>query len=270
MPPRVFLKLGGSLITEKDNPHTPRPDVLARLAGEIAAAVVNSPQLRLVIGHGSGSFGHAAAHKHGTRQGVRTPEQWLGFADVWYEARALNQLVVEALHTVGLPVMALPPSSYLLAQDGRPGAVDPEIISRALDAGMIPLVNGDVAFDTVRQGTILSTEDVFASLAGNLHPTRILLAGLEAGVWADFPACTRLIPVLTPADLAAAGDNIGGSASADVTGGMREKVHLMLQLCAQVPGMEALIFSGLPAGNLNLALLGASPGTRLFVPSGKE
>ena len=32
----VFLKLGGSLITDKDRPRTPRPDVLARLAASTA------------------------------------------------------------------------------------------------------------------------------------------------------------------------------------------------------------------------------------------
>jgi isopentenyl phosphate kinase len=264
--PLIFLKLGGSLITEKDHPRTPRADVLARVAGEIAFARTSDPQLRLVIGHGSGSYGHVAARKHGTRQGVHSPEEWLGFAEVWYEARILNQLVVEALHAAGLPVIAFPPSSYLLAQDGTPGTVHAETFSRALDAGLIPVVNGDVAFDSIRHGTILSTEAVFAALAPHLRPTRILLAGLEAGVWADFPTCTRLMPVLTPADLAAAGEGIAGSVSADVTGGMREKVNLILQLCAQIPSLEALIFSGLPAGNLTSALLGAWPGTRLYAP----
>ena len=37
-PSFVFLKLGGSLITDKTRPHTPRLEVLRRLAGEVAAA----------------------------------------------------------------------------------------------------------------------------------------------------------------------------------------------------------------------------------------
>jgi isopentenyl phosphate kinase len=54
----VFLKLGGSLITDKDTPRSPRRDVLARLAAEILYAHRQRPQMQLVIGHGSGSFGH--------------------------------------------------------------------------------------------------------------------------------------------------------------------------------------------------------------------
>ena len=35
----VFVKLGGSVITDKTQPETARPEVIARLAGEIAAAL---------------------------------------------------------------------------------------------------------------------------------------------------------------------------------------------------------------------------------------
>lgn len=266
MTPLIFLKLGGSLITDKDSPRTPRRDVLARLAAEIAAARAARPNLQLVIGHGSGSFGHVPARKHNTRQGVHTPAQWLGFAEVWQDARALNQIVVEALLEAGLPVIALPPSATLLAADGVPQLPTAQFFTRALHAGLIPLVNGDVAFDTVRGGTILSTEDAFTALAPLLRPARILLAGLEAGVWADFPACTRLLPEITPQTLPSAASGISGSASVDVTGGMLEKVNLMLRLSAQIPGLEAFIFSGSQAGAVQSALMGAAPGTCVVVP----
>ncbi|MDP1544580.1 MAG: hypothetical protein Q8L87_01060, partial [Anaerolineales bacterium] len=75
----VLLKLGGSLITDKDTPYTPRWDKLANLALEINTALDSNPNLLLILGHGSGSFGHVAAKQHGTREGVKTREQWLGF-----------------------------------------------------------------------------------------------------------------------------------------------------------------------------------------------
>ena len=78
--PLVFLKLGGSLITDKHLADTPRLEVLARLAGEIARALNAQPQFSLLVGHGSGSFGHSAALRHNTRAGAHTPEQWRGFA----------------------------------------------------------------------------------------------------------------------------------------------------------------------------------------------
>ncbi|MFN2297565.1 MAG: uridylate kinase, partial [Anaerolineales bacterium] len=78
MPHPVFLKLGGSLITEKGRARTARPDVLRRLADEIAQARNASPDLQIVLGHGSGSFGHTVAQQFGTAGGVRTAEEWRG------------------------------------------------------------------------------------------------------------------------------------------------------------------------------------------------
>jgi isopentenyl phosphate kinase len=119
----------------------------------------------------------------------------------------------------------------------------------------------------VRGGTILSTEDLFEHLARHLHPERILLAGIEEGVWADFPACTRLIPEITPQNIPEVAPALGGSTATDVTGGMASKVKQSLALVQEIPGLEIGIFSGQKPGLLKNALLGATAGTRLF--SGK-
>lgn len=258
-----FLKLGGSLITDKTTPRTPRLDVLDRLAREIAEARAQSPSPHLVVGNGAGSFGHIPARSYGTRQGVRTPEDWRGFAEVWHEAAALNRLVTDALYTAGLPVVAFPPSASVIARDGQVLAWDLSPIRNALQAGLLPVIHGDVIFDTVRGGTILSTEDLFGHLARQLHPERILLAGMEDGVWADYPECTQLIPELTPESLAQVASALGGSSATDVTGGMASKVRQSLALVKELPGLEVLIFSGEKPGQVKSALLGATPGTIL-------
>lgn len=257
----ILLKLGGSLITDKLQPFTPRRDVLARLGAEIRAARAEHPEMQLVIGHGSGSFGHTPARQHGTRQGVRTPAQWLGFAEVWKEARALNQIVVEALLDAGLPVIALPPSASVTAEDGRVLEWNLAPLHSALEHGLLPLINGDVIFDTQRGGTILSTEDLFLHLARMLRPRRILLAGLEDGVWADFPQCTRLIERITPANFEELLPALGQSAGTDVTGGMAAKARSMIELLADIPELQAVIFSGLRPGLVQRALGGELPGT---------
>ena len=262
-----LLKLGGSLITDKRNPHTARPDILARLASEIHSALSQRPDLGLIIGHGSGSFGHVAARKHDTRSGVSTPAAWQGFVEVWREARALNQIVVNALSSAGLAVIAMPPSAAVLARAGQVASWDLGPLQAALAAGMIPLVNGDVVFDEVRGGTILSTEELFVHLAHQLKPRRILLAGIEPGVWADFPACTRLVDPITPLNFNHMAHALGGSASVDVTGGMLSKVQALLELVKVQPGLETAIFSGLHPGALKAALLGAHLGTRILLKS---
>jgi isopentenyl phosphate kinase len=259
----LFLKLGGSLITDKIRPYTVRPEKLDLLAAEISSAFNENTDLHLVLGHGSGSFGHAAASRYHTRQGVSGSAAWCGFAEVWYQASALNRLVVEALHRAGLPAVTLSPAASITANAGKVSMWNHYPIQAALTNGLLPVIHGDVAFDQVLGGTILSTEDLFAHLALQLHPQRILLAGREAGVWADFPAHGHLLEEITPANFARHVSGFGAANGTDVTGGMLSKVTGMLSLVEQIPALEILIFSGEQPGNLLGALQGENPGTRL-------
>lgn len=258
---RVFLKLGGSLITDKNRPRTPKLEIIHRLAGEIALAIQQNPPMQLVVGHGSGSFGHIPARQYGTRAGVHTTQEWLGFVEVWRQARDLNQIVMDSLAAQGLPVIAFPPSATIQAEDGRLQSWNLDPLNSALSAGLIPVVNGDTVFDTTRGGTIFSTEDVFVALSQALPPDLILLGGLEPGVWADFPTCTRIIDWITPASAPSIQASISGSQAVDSTGGMLEKVRLMLDLVTRLPGLKARIFSGVIPGNLYRNLTNDFTGT---------
>lgn len=264
----TFLKLGGSLITDKTQPSTPLPDAIQRLAAEIAAALQQNPSMRLVLGHGSGSFGHVAAKEHGTRQGVHSPQEWRGFAQVWFQASALHRIVIESLHQVGLPAVSFPPSAAALTEDGLVKHWDLTPLKTALDQGLLPVVYGDVVFDTARGGTILSTEDIFSHLAPRLKPRRILLAGIEPGVWADYPACTEVLPAITPKNIQAVSSALRGSAATDVTGGMESKVQEMLSLVQAVDGLEVCVFSGAEENLVLNALNGKSIGTRIAAHDG--
>jgi isopentenyl phosphate kinase len=257
----VFLKLGGSLITHKMQSHTPRMDVLSRLADEIAAARTENPGLKILLGHGSGSFGHVPASKYHTRQGVRSAAEWLGFAEVWREAADLNHIVMEALARAGLPVVALPPSAAVTARGGKVETWNLEPLKRALEHNLLPLINGDTIFDSHLGGTILSTEDLFVYLAGKLLPGRVLLAGSELGVWADYPANTRLLEEITPGSLDRDIGGIKGSSATDVTGGMVEKVRQVVAMVEASPTTRAVIFSGEQPGNVQRLLLGEPLGT---------
>ncbi len=257
----VFLKLGGSLITEKDKVATPRREVLARLATEIAAARTAKPELRLLLGHGSGSFGHVPAKKYNTRAGVRGAEQWLGFAEVRQQAAALNHTVMDALKAVGLSAIAFAPSAAVRTHDRQIRTWKIEPVKATLDEGLLPVVYGDVVFDTKRGGTILSTEDLFVYLAQALQPTRILLAGDEDGIYEDYPQRKKLVAQITPKSYELLAASLGGAAAADVTGGMAGKVQTMLKLVETLPECEVRIFSGLKTGAIQSALRGQPLGT---------
>ena len=261
----LFLKLGGSLITDKTKIESVRADVLARLAAEIAQARRENPALQLVLGHGSGSFGHVAAAKRGTRQGVSDAEDWRGFAEVSDAASRLNRLVLAELLSADVPAVSLSPSASVMCGDGRIQQIATQNVQAALAAGLVPVVYGDVAFDTVRGGTIVSTEEVMMSLAGKIRPSWLLLAGETAGV---FNSAGQVIPTISRANYAEIEAALGGSRGTDVTGGMANKVQSMLALVEQYPQMAIRIFSGLEPNNLTQTLLnpGQASGTLLHAP----
>ena len=273
----VFLKLGGSLITDKTRPYVARFDKLTDLAAQIKHALQARPNLLLVLGHGSGSFGHTAAQKYGTRDGPSASPYsplfsekmgrdkgggyWRGFAEVWYQASTLNRFVVQALHEAGIPAMTFSPTASVWSEQGRVAEWDMSQIKYALEKSIIPVVHGDVIFDRAKGGTILSTEELFEHLARELRPQRILLAGLEEGVWADFPARRHRVEKLTRESFEQIRQSTGKAVGADVTGGMESKVRQMLELAEDVPGLTIQIFSGENPGNLQKALLGEHLGT---------
>lgn len=264
----VFLKLGGSLITDKERPYTPQRERIQALAEALARVVADMPTMCLVLGHGSGSFGHQAAQRRGTRAGLSpqvTEEErrryWRGFAEVAYRAAELHHLVMEALYHAGLPALSFPPSALMRREaDGRISCAD-RTLRAALHVGLVPVVYGDVVFDARQGGSILSTEEVFEVLARRLRPQRILLAGLEAGVWADFPRRTQLIPLITPQSFPQVRAALSGALSVDVTGGMASKVEWMLNLARSLPGLRIFLFSAIDPLQLEAAFREQAAGT---------
>jgi isopentenyl phosphate kinase len=254
-PTTIFLKLGGSLITDKTKVEHARKPMMRRLAREIKAAREARPDLQIVLGHGSGSFGHVAAKKHGTREGVKDRSGWQGYAEVAAAAARLNQIVVDVFVAEGVPVVSLPPSVSARCDDGRLVYLDTFVLRAALELGLVPLVHGDVALDTVRGATIVSTEDVFIYLVREFQPARILLAGEVAGVFERSDISGAIIPVITPDNVAQYASVLGGSHGTDVTGGMIGKVYQMLDVVRHHPPIEARIFSGAVRGNVQRLLI---------------
>lgn len=257
----ILLKLGGSLITDKSKAETPRMDVIIRLANEIAAVKQEKPELRLLLGHGSGSFGHPVAKKFGTHRGASSVEDWAGFSQVWLHANRLNRIVIEALIEVELPVVSLPPSASTISSGAEIIDMSVEPIERALDAGLIPVIQGDVAFDRVQGAAILSTEMIFRYLAPILKPELVLIAGVEPGVYRDYPLVEEILPELSEGDLPHL--RLGPSVETDVTGGMADKVRQALAISQKYPLSKVRIFSGMEAGSLQAALRGMAVGTEI-------
>jgi isopentenyl phosphate kinase len=259
----VLLKLGGSLITDKAGEEKARPEVLERLAAEIVRSARSLPG-QLIVGHGSGSFGHVAAHRYSLAQGLRSADQLPGVSLTQDRAAALHRLVIGALSAAGALPFSLAPSSCVVAAAGRPVDIADEPLLLALGHGLIPVLYGDVVLDREWGVSICSTERLFELLARRLgrrgvRVRRAIWLGATDGV---YDGAGRPIPRLSAEGFATAREAIGGAAGADVTGGMLHRVETALAL-AQL-GIPSLIANGTIPGLLESALRGDHvPGTEV-------
>jgi isopentenyl phosphate kinase len=262
----VFLKLGGSLITDKGSEATARESVIGRAAREIKEALEANPELRLLIGHGSGSFGHFVAQRYGLLEAG--PPNWRGYAETGAAAARLNRLVTDVFLAEGVPIVSIQPSASAHCYDGELISMATEPIERMLRHGLVPLVYGDVALDEMRGCTIISTEQVFAYLADHLEPARIVLAGEVEGVFTADPLrdeSTQLIPEISRQNFHQVEHLLAGSHGVDVTGGMLTKVRIMHALVQDHPELQVQLISGRRPSTIRRVLLepGLEEGTTI-------
>jgi len=244
-----FVKLGGSLITDKTRPETPHLEVIRRLADE-AREVVARSSLPFVIGHGSGSFGHVAASESGIHKGVSDPAQLPGVSLTQAQAFKLHQIVVAALRDAGVAAYSVVPSSCLMARGGQPDQVWPEPLLAALEVGLVPVVFGDVVMDRTWGASICSTESLFLALTPALGSRgvfvrRVVWLGATDGV---LDAAGRTISEIPVSELAATTADFEGAAGTDVTGGIRLRLQAVGSLAQQ--GIASWIGDGRRPGAL--------------------
>ena len=243
----VVLKLGGSVITEKDRPETLDDEALDRAVDAITAAIADGDVQRLVIVHGGGSFGHHYASEFGvtTTDGTRSPD---AVAAIHGAMERLNQSVLERLLERGVP--AVPVHPFSSAYRDRDGAlhVPTDQIATMVDEGFVPVLYGDLVVHAGTGATVVSGDELVAELARSLRADRIGLCSTVPGVLdADGSVVDRIESIDAVESI------LGESDATDVTGGMAGKVRTLLSLDA-----PASIFG---PSDVDGFLRGSNPGT---------
>lgn len=250
--PLIFLKLGGSTITDKTRETTPEPDVIRDAARALCEARDQVPDLRILLGHGSGSFGHFTAKKFGYGQ----RDNWRAYAETSASAQRLNRIVTDIMLDENVPVVSLQPSASARTRGGELYALDWTNAQTALEHNLLPLVYGDVAFDDARGMAIISTDAIFGFLAPLLKPSRLIYTTAVSGIFTADPIThpgAERIDEITPATFERLGARVGGSHGVDVTGGMLDKLERAVALAQQMPGLEILL-TGSQADSIYTAL----------------
>ena len=210
-PPRrdveLVVKLGGAAITHKDSAvESLNEPALRSVAETIAVAIeelrdAEGKSPKVIVVHGAGSFGHQHAKAYGVARGgagalqERAPENdvtrrlRLGIAKTRDAVRRLNSLVVSALVDAGVPAVGVSPYGAWSTRGGGK-TLDSETSPRAkaaatqtLDAGLVPVLHGDVCFDADTDCAVLSGDVVVRELCAWFRPKRAVFVTDVPGIF---------------------------------------------------------------------------------------
>ncbi len=240
----TVLKLGGSVVTRKDEPETVDEANLER-----AATAVSKAGSDLVVVHGGGSFGHHHAADHGVSvtSGTRDDD---AVRAIHGAMKRLNDAVVTALANAGVPAVPVHPLSCAARNIDGELSLSMTPVETLLEEGFVPVLHGDVVAHASKGSTILSGDELVVSVTGALGADRVGVCSAVPGV---FDSDGDVIDHITDFESVAA--ELGGSDATDVTGGMAGKVRALLGLDA-----AAFVFD---IDGLADFVDGANPGTKI-------
>src|SRR3990172_8853631 len=214
----IVLKIGGSVITDKNGDLAAKTEVINRLAEEVAKANVKN----LIVVHGGGSFGHPTAQKHGIKDGFKQDGQRIGFAETHHVMTVLNGLVMDAFVWHEIPAVSIAPSSCVITENGRIKQFEDAALRMMLKMEFTPVLYGDTTVDEKLGFTVLSGDQLVAYLALK--------------------------------ELCEIQGKLAKPTAADVTGGMFGKVNELIP--AVEKGIPVSIVNGAKANRVYRALVG--------------
>ncbi len=249
----VILKIGGSVITEKDAhiPERAKIDDIDRLSHEIAEFKSGSDS-SIILVHGAGSFGHPQAMKYKLNQEFNARGAYLTHVSV----KKLNSIVLESLNNAGVPSLPVHPLNSCLLDNGKLVHFQLEPIKVMLERGIMPVLHGDVVMDRRKGAAVLSGDRIIPYLALELKASKI---GAGSNVDGVLDENRNVIKKITPQSFPDMKKHIKGSTSTDVTGGMLGKVSELLELANT--GISSRIFNASREGMALKFLYGEDVGT---------
>lgn len=168
----------------------------------------------------------------------------------------LNRLIVNALIQRDIPAIAVQPSAFILTKRGRILDFKSDLIKRMISMSLVPVLYGDSVLDEEQGFSILSGDQLIATLAIILGSKRIIICVDIDGLYSDDPKLNpnaELFRRISLGELKTFLGKIGKSTTVDVTGGMFGKIIELIP--ALEKGVEVEIVNAKRANRLYKTLL---------------
>ena len=245
----ILIKFGGSVITDKSRYRTFNADRVRRLCREIRESGED-----VIVVHGAGSFGHVLAKEHNLNGGFKDPSQIPAVAQVCYDMRDLNSMIVKELNDAGLPAISVPTGSCFMMKDRELIIDDPSVLRNMFDKGIMPVMFGDVVMDSELGFAICSGDQIMERLKGIFDPSRVIFVSDIDGLYDRDPKNNKDAKLIENVDRTVLDSVETDITVADVTGGVRGKMETMLRMCSE--GCDCVLVNGTVEGRLLTLLKG--------------
>ena len=250
----IILKLGGSLLTDKNKPFSIREDVVKNAVSQIIKA-----NEKLILIHGGGSFGHPLAKKFSISKGLDNsiPNQILGVAQTHQSMNKFNTYLINHFLERNYPVLSIQASSIFIKDSKVTSTKSLDVIESALNLGIMPILYGDIILDKQGSFSIISGDEIILALCQNLRSyniSKVVFAMESDGLYINDKDNSDNCKLVTECysneldrlSLADLGQKI------DVTGGIRGKLDFIKTICkSKIP---VQLINGLIEGNIHKSL----------------
>ncbi len=205
----ILIKLGGSIITNKQRPLTASVSTIKQIAVHLKK--IKEPYM---IVHGGGSFGHYWSVKYGmhtkpARYSIR------GVSVVKNSMVELNNIVLQAFLQSNLDPYCLPPTDFIF--ENEPVVKKVKEILKISNTGLIPISYGDVMWFGRNKFYILSGDKIMGMLTRILKPRLAIFVTNVDGVYSNIKTKKLIREITTQRPTIS-------NVKMDVTGGMNRKI----------------------------------------------
>lgn len=206
----ILIKLGGSIITNKDRPLSPRTTTVQKIAQHLKK--IKEP---IVIVHGGGSFGHYWSVKYDMHT---KPAKYdlHGVSIVKNSMVELNKIILDCLAKARLNPYCLPPTDFMFGNKPIPTKI--KEVKKIAESGLIPVTFGDALWYGNKKSYILSGDRIMSIFAKVLRPRLSVFVLNVDGLYSDLKT-KDLIYEMKGNDVSI------NDIPMDVTGGMKRKVQ---------------------------------------------
>jgi len=240
----ILIKLGGSIITNKQKPLTPNLSAINKIASQLKK--IKEP---IVVVHGGGSFGHYWSVKYDMHT---KPAKYnkKGVSVVKNSMVELNKIILDSFLKHSLNPYCLPPTDFMFGNKADQKKV--REIAKIAKAGLVPISYGDVMWHSNNKFYILSGDKIMGMLSKILKPRLVIFVLNVDGVYSDMKTKKLL------REIKGKKTEIS-KVEMDVTGGMSRKIKEAISISKS--GTKVFLVNGNKPDRIVNAVKGKFEGT---------